>query len=595
MKNIFYLLVTGVLIVTVTTSCEEYLEAPAKSTLDESVIFSTYDLAKGAVDGIKVSFAETNSYRGRLLPFYGMNTDAEWHNSSENTDDNYDLVKYSAKPINDRMNTTNNAWAKMYEGIERANMCIRGLRAFGNTELDPRMGYLLGEALTLRAVYYADLVKTWGDVPARFEPITTETLYLPKSSRNLIYKQLLVDLEEAATLVPWPNETANTTTVEQVNKAFVKGLRARIALAAGGYSQYQDGVRLSNDPELGRETMYNIALKECQEVIESETARLESSFEELWRKFNEDNISAGGESLWEIPFSPGRGRWLFTFAIRHQSVDKYTGQPRGGQAGPLPYLFYDYDPKDVRRDITCIPYEWKDVRPATDIAEQEPTGLDTWAFGKFRYEWKNVYVTSSNDDGTNFMYMRYAEILMMAAEAALELGDEGSAKTYLKEIRRRAFNEADWPTKVDAYVNGLSGTALFDAIVEEHKLEFTGEMQRKQALIRWNLLKVKLDEAKAKMYDLRSNAGDYADVPQTLYYRLAADGETLEFYGLERGETDDKSAEYTDVMNWAVPGQLEDNKIESMYVGDPNSNQFWPIWQVFIDGSNGQLTNELLN
>jgi hypothetical protein len=258
----------------------------------------------------------------------------------------------------------------------------------------------------------------------------------------------------------------------------------------------------------------------------------------------------------------------------------------------LPYLFYDYDTKDVRRDITCIPYEWKDVRPATDIAEQEPTGLDTWAFGKFRYEWKNVYVTSSNDDGTNFMYMRYAEVLMMAAEAALELGDAGSAKSYLKEVRKRAFNEADWPSKVDAYIDGLAGTDLFDAIVEEHKLEFCGEMQRKQALIRWNLLKVKLDEAKSKMYDLRNRAGDYAGVPQTLYYRLAGDGETLEFYGLERGETDDKSSEYSDSMDWAVPEELEDSKIESMYDADPNTHQFWPIWQVFIDGSNGQLVND---
>ncbi len=592
MKKLLYIILTGVLIVTVTTSCEDYLEAPAKSTLDESVIFSTYDLAKGAVDGIKVSFAETNSYRGRWLPWYGMNTDIEWNNSSENTDDNYDLVKYNAKPINDQMNTTNNAWAKMYEGIERANICIRGLRAFGNTDLDAEMAHLLGEALTLRAVYYADLVKTWGDVPMRFEPITTETLYLPKSSRDEIYKQLLMDLEEAATLVPWPNETANTATVERVNKAFVKGLRARLALAAGGYSQYPDGIRLSDDPELARQDMYEIALKECEDVIQSQTAHLEPSFEELWRKFNEDNITAGGESLWEIPFSPGRGRWLFSFAIRHRSVDKYTGQPRGGNAGPLPYLFYDYDPQDVRRDITCIPYEWKDVRPATDIAEQQPTGLDTWAFGKFRYEWKNVYVTSSNDDGTNFMYMRYAEILMMAAEAAFELGDESSAKSYLKEIRKRAFDPADWASKVDAYIDGLSGADLFDAIVEEHKFEFVGEMQRKQALIRWNLLKTKLDEAKSKMYDLRSRAGDYTEVPETLYYRLASDGETLEFYGLERGETEDKSSEYTDVMDWAVPEELEDNKIESVYDADPNTHQYWPIWQVFIDGSNGQLVND---
>src|SRR5690606_24056648 len=162
------------------SACEDYLEAPAQSTLDESVIFSTYDLAKGAVDGIKIPFAETNSYRGRFLPWYGMNTDIEWYNASQTPNDNSALATYSARPNNTNMNTENNAWAMMYLGIERANICIRGLRTYGDPQPGTDMGYLLGEALTLRAVYYADLLKAWGDVPARFEPITTETIYLPK-------------------------------------------------------------------------------------------------------------------------------------------------------------------------------------------------------------------------------------------------------------------------------------------------------------------------------------------------------------------------------------------------------------------------------
>lgn len=595
MKKIIYITLMGAAILSGITSCDEFLEAPAKSTLDESKIFSVYILAKGAVDGIKEPFGQTNSYRGRFLPWYGMNTDVEWNNSSNNADDNYDLVKYSALPNNDQMNTSNNAWAMMYRGIERANLAISGLRTYGDVENRADMAHLLGEALTLRAIYFADLTKAWGDVPANFEPTTAETLYLPRTSRDAIYKQLLADLEEAATLVPWPNETAETSSVERVNKAFVKGLRARIALVAGGYSQYADGVRLSNDPELARADMYAIALQECKDVIESGTAHLEISFESLWRKFNEDDVTAGGESLWELPFASGRGRWLFTFAVRHMSKDKYTGQARGGQGGPLPFVFYDFDANDTRRDVTCVPYRWKDVSPDESIAEQEPTGLDEWMFGKYRYEWKNVRVTASNDDGTNFMYMRYAEILLMAAEAAYEIEGAEAAKPYLKEIRERAFAPADWPVKVDAYLNGLSGTAVFDAIVEEHKLELCGEMQRKQALIRWNLLSTKLAEAKQKMYDLRSGTGDYAQVPATLYYRLADDNETLEFYGLERGEFDDVSTDYSDNISWAQADQLDDEKIESLYVGNPDENQFWPIWQVFIDGSNGQLTSDLLN
>lgn len=238
------------------TSCEDFLEAPAKSALEESVIFSQYDLALGAIDGIKLSFGETNSYRGRFLPWYGMNTDVEWYNASQTAGANSDLAVYNAQSNNSNMNTADNAWAKMYEGIERANLCIRGLRTYGSPEPGNDMGYLLGEALTLRAVYYADLLKAWGDIPERFEPINSETLYLPRSDRDLIYKQLIADLGEAATLVPWPNETAMTSTVERVSKAFVKGFRARLCLAASGFSQYPDGIRRSTDPELSVATMY---------------------------------------------------------------------------------------------------------------------------------------------------------------------------------------------------------------------------------------------------------------------------------------------------------------------------------------------------
>ncbi len=589
MKNTAYIL--AISLAGFLMSCNDYLDAPTKSSLDESVIFSTPDLAKGAVDGIKIPFAETNSYRGRFIPWYGMNTDAEWYNSSHTPGANADLAVYNAAPSNSNMNTTNNAWAQMYSGIERANICIRGLRTYGNPEPETELGYLLGEALTLRAVYYSDLLKAWGDIPARFEPISTETIYLPKSDRDVIYKQLLVDLEEAATLVPWPGESNVTSTVERINKAFVKGLRARLALAAGGFSQRPDGIRKSTDPELSTDKMYALAYQECMDIIQSSSARLEPSFETVFRKNNQDNIAAGGETLWEIPFADGRGRVLFTFAVRHRSVDQYTGQARGGQAGPLPNLFYDYDLTDTRRDVTCILYEWGTA--TNGIATQQLTSLDTWAFGKYRYEWMNRYVTSTNDDGVNKLYMRYAEVVLMAAETANELQGPAAAVPYLKMIRQRAFPANQWAEKVDAYVNSLSTKeAMFDAIVEEHKLEFTGEFIRKEALIRWNLLKTKLDKAKSDMYALRDRTGNYADVLEKLYYRYAADNESLEIYGLNRGETEDKSTEYEFNTTWVSPTKLLDTKIESIYARNPNDYQFWPIWQVFLDGSNGQLTND---
>ncbi len=588
MRKITYILsliVAGLLI-----SCEDFLEAPSKSTLDESLIFSNVTLAKMTVDGIKEPMGQTNSYRGRLLTHYGANTDVEWINSTT-VNARGDLSRYVNSATNTDMNTTNNAWAMIYLGIERANICIRGLRTYGDPKPGNEMGQLLGEAITLRAIYYADLLKAWGDVVARFDPVSSETIYLAKSDRGVIYKRIIADLAEAATLVAWPNETSATTTTERINKAFVKALRARLCLAAAGYSQYPDGIRRNSDPDLSVANLYPIALQECKDVINSGKARLENSFETLWRKNCEENITAGNESLWEIPFADGRGRHLYTYGVKHNSVDQFTGQAQGGVFGPLPYVFYDFDVNDSRRDVTCVPYRWGTA--VAGIAKQELVGLNTWYFGKWRYEWMTRIVTSTNDDGLNKIYMRYAEVLLMAAEIENELNGPAAAAPYLKEIRKRAFKPADWPAKVDAYVNALtSKEMMFNAIVKEHGFEFCGEMERKQALIRWNLLKTKMDEAKTKMTNLRDRTGEYADVPATVYYRYAADGVSLQFYGFNRGETSDMSATYPSNTNYVGPTRLDDTKINSLYTNNPDQNQFWPIWQVFIDASNGKLVND---
>ncbi|MGV3459804.1 MAG: RagB/SusD family nutrient uptake outer membrane protein [Flavobacterium sp.] len=592
MKRI--IVITGLVLSGLFISCnnfEDGLEAQSESALDESIVFSSYDLAEKAIYGIKIPMGETNSYRGRYLPWYGLNTDSEWYNSSESIGDKSDLVAYDAKPNNSEMNTDNNVWAQMYSGIERANLCIRGLRTYGNPAPDTDMGYLLGEALTLRAVYYADLLKTWGDVPARFEPVTNETTYVAKTSRDVIYKQLIDDLEEAATLVPWPNGNTPTATTERVNKAFVKGLRARLALAASGYQQYPDGVRRSNDPELSVQNMYSLALAECRDVILSGSAHLEPTFEGLWKKYNQENISAGGESLWEIPFGSGRGRMLFTFAVNHAGNDQFhqNGSNRGGVAGPLPHVFYDYDMADLRRDVTVVPYRWGAA--VNGIAKQVPGALNRWYFGKYRYEWMTRIVTSTNDDGVNKIYMRYAEILMMAAEAANEIEGPASAAPYLKEIRRRAFPAAQHGVKVDAYVNALSSKpAMHQAIMNEHKFEFTGEMERKLALIRWNKLGENLAEAKAKMSRLQQRTGEYADVASTIYYKLNPDNVTITIYGLNHGELSNPGAGWTSVA-WS---NLTDAKIAGLYRPgvNPDQRQFWPIWQIFLDTSNGKIIND---
>lgn len=600
-------------------SCD--MDAPTQSTLDGSSVFSTYSLAEAEVMSIHQSFGETNSYRGRFLPYYGVNSDVEWMNSPEKSDETSDkqsLANYNTLPNNGQMNTTNNAYAKFYEGIERANLAIEGIRKYGNIENNADMAQLLGEALTLRAVIYNDLIKAWGDVPARFEPNNSDNMYKPRCNRDSIYKVLLADLKEAEDYCYWPNENSITTTTERVSKSFVKGLRARLALYAGGYGLRGDGYRLSKDPELAPDKMYQIAKEECLDIINSGRNSL-GSFKDNFTRLCKDETPAGEESLWEIPFSDGRGRVLYTWGVKHQSSDQYTKQNRGGVNGPVPTLFYDYDKDDVRRNITCVPYEWS-KELVSGNSYQDLRKINSWCFGKLRYEWMDRIVTSTNDDGVNFQYMRLADVYLMAAEAINQLdNDQATAWNYMAPVLNRvlpADKVAELKTKYTA-----SKAAFQEGIVEQRGLEFAGEQLRKADLVRWGIIDEKMAEAKAKLYRLQQRTGEYADLPDQVYFRLVdasgvtgdgivfdtpVAGETLEVYGFNHGDTEDfgktlKDEKGYESTHWFIDSntgayRLLDDNIEGFYVVTPSTHCLWPIWQTFVDSSNGMLgTFDLLS
>ncbi len=612
MKLKIYIPALAVAMGALSTSCD--LEVESQSSLERSDVFEDLTLADAAVMATHNSFSETNSYRGRFLPYYGLNTDIEWINGCTTTkpkEDKYMLCWYDPQASSTQMNTANNAWAKLYEAIERLNNCIVGLRASSHIG-ESDFQQLLGESLTLRAFIYLDLVKAWGDVPARFEPITDETQYLPRSSRDVIYEQILADLEEAEDLVAWPNGNDYTTTVERVSKSFVKGLRARVALYAGGYSQRKDGVRLSNN--FDRTEMYQIALQECKDVIEAGYNSL-GEFEDNFKNLCQDNVNAGGESLFELPFSDGRGRVLYTYGIKHQSEDLYTKQAQGGVNGPVPTLYYNYDPDDVRRDITCVPYEWKSVSNDATKAEQDLLSAKKWCFGKLRYEWMTRRVTSTNDDGVNWQVMRMADIYLMAAEAANELGDISTAWTYMKPVLDRAL-PADKVSELQAKYTA-SKDAFFEGIVDQRAFEFAGEMLRKADLIRWNLLTEKLTEAKSDLDDLRKLTGDYAVLDNDngknkVYFTtdtatvttLAGNSGTsitLVIRGLspDDQDSDELSALGYSSTTWLDPSssdmKIPDDYVDAIFQNDPDSYEYWPIWQNFISSSNGTLANQADN
>ena len=610
----------GMLAAASLTSCDEDgLKTPTQSSFDESVVYSNYTLAEYNVFGIYEVFGHTNCHRGRYLPWYGFNTDIELYNNT-NVDEKAQIARYSMTVTNGQLNLANGPYNELMGGIERANLAIRGIRQYGNPEGNPQMAELLGEALTARALLYAELLKAYGEVPARFAPIDANTIYLNKSDKDIIFKQLLADLEEAFNYMKWPLQSAVTATTDRPSLAFAKGLYARLALMASGYSLRPDDgmvgtgnpgtVRLSVDPDLQKEVLYPKALAALKDVINYSGLSL-MDYTQLWKDFNNMDITAGKEVIYVIPSSDTRGRWNFTFAIRTEGNPEWSQGPtssRGGTAGPVPTLYWKYGAQDVRRDISCVNWKWVLGPDGKNIPQL--AGPNDWYFGKFRLEWQiKAPYNGGNDDGIKPVYMRYADILLMAAEIANDPAcgerDEAFAKKCLLEVRKRAYkgNEA----VAETYVNGISGqTAVFNAIVDERALEFVGEMLRKQDLIRWNLLKTKIDEAKEDLKDWMDGAG--TQFGPAVWYKYAADG-SIQTYGYnETATTSEAPGEgwecYTDSKGAVATyfkftsedtGTYSDSaqkKLDSFYDNNPDTRQWWPIPDATLINSQGTLVND---
>lgn len=584
-----------------TTSCNDYLTTESQSSYSDNVVFSNTTLAEDAVINIYSFFAQTNSHRARYMPYYGMNTDAEYYDdlANPNSDDKTSLCTYSAYVSNSWMGSGSsyNAYTCFFNGIEAANLCIQGIRAYGSPSSTNDMGYLLGESLTLRAQYYYDLLRAWGDVPARFKPVEESTVYMAKSDRDVVYKQIIADLKEAADYLPWPGASTRTQTTERVNKAYALGLRARLILMASGYSQRPTSleaktyeVRRSNDSELTSTALLQEAYADLKLIIAKSGCSLNGTYESIWNELAADVVTSNRESIFEIPFAAGRGRFFYHFGVYHKTVSPHLSKTGyGGQNCPSPLLYYAYEKGDARRDVNCVPYKWNNGGYTMDNLGSG-VASPSFNFGKYDYERMNRVITS-NDDGVNLPVLRYADVLLMAAEIANELGELDNAKKYLEEVRQRAFTQVDWATMVTTYLNAItSKDAMLDAIQKERMLEFPGEMLRKQDLIRWNLLGKNMEETVTNLKALHDRTGIYANVPRDIYSRTI--NGKLEIYGLNKDENGIPSGDgWTKLGYDFITTVVTAEMLENYYINDPDTRQYWPLFQTDLDSSNGYLIN----
>jgi len=533
-KNLYKLTLSVAAIVLLSfNSCNKFLDQKPITDVSTEVVFSDVPSALKALAGVYSRMVGDAGYGIRVSLYYPLDTDEVQGPTGASDNDRRDIARYAATPGNAQIT---NPFNQMFAGIEYANICIANIPKMamytnGTDQEKKKLQRMYGEALTLRAQFYTEAIRNWGDLPANFAPASTLATSNPfptRTNRDTIYDRLLEDLKLAATLVPWRNELSaiGDGADERITKGTVKGLRARIALYRGGFSLRQDGVVKRSTDYV---KYYQIARDEAAEVMASNQHSLNPSYKALWK----DQVNAravadpNGELMFQASGIGGVGAGDTKLAY-------YNGPTVNGLGNKsvniLPTYFYAFDSTDLRRDVTCAVYN-----VAADGSAKIGQAITAICDGKYRRDWiSNPTVSPTNAIqyfSLKWQILRYSDVMLMFAEAENELnGPTAAAYNAVNQVRRRGYGQSI--TTANAVVDlpaGLSKSAFFTAIVKERSLELGGEGVRKYYLIRWNLLATKINETKAALLAMSTLSAPYNTLPTSMYYRTGSTSDDNRF------------------------------------------------------------------
>ncbi len=519
MKNIIK--ITFLFLAVSSIGCKKYLDQKPITAVTSATVFAD---EKGAYEALIAAYSRLTGDQGygiRLSLYYTVDTDETQGPSGTNDDDRRGMSRYTLSASNAQLERPFN---QLFQGIEYANVCIdqiprMSLYTSGTDLQKKRLQRMVGEALTLRAQFYFEAIRIWGDLPTHFQPAIQQASQNPfpaRVNRDTIYNQILADLATASNLMPWQNDMPGIGDAknERLSKATAKALRARIALFAGGYS-----LRGAAGAALGTMqrrsdylSYYQIAKQECADIMANGGHQLNPDYKNLWKEQvgKRAAVDPQNELLFQVTGIGGT-------SLEDTKLGYYNG-PRLDNAGNasyimLPTYFYAFDSMDLRRDVTCAPYN-----AASSLVK---TGQSITAMndGKYRRDWSNNLAASSLQwFGAKWQVIRYADVLLMYAEAENEInGPTASAFDAINQVRRRGFGKAINTPDVTVDLAGLNKTDFFIALVKERSFELGGEGVRKFDLVRWNLLASKIAETKQKLLDMANAVAPYDALPTSMY------------------------------------------------------------------------------
>lgn len=542
LKNI---LVIGLTSLTL-ASCNDFLDVESPSSYSEEFVFSQKTEINRALNGVYASILVNDLYGKAFQRTFIFNSDVEMMISSTNVATHNSYARFDC---DDQGSEINKYWQAAYKAIEDANRFIYNLENSPlYNEEDVEIMQMMGEAKCIRAMVYHDMVVMFGDIPFTFRPASQlgGDYVIPIMDRKEIQDNLINDLKAIA---PKMSSSASVT-VERASQEFAYALIARIALTAGGYSLHPDKNNPKSYGVMSRpenyQDYYRIAKEYTNLVISSGSHSLGTSYKDVFLKESNFELISKGDPIFEIPFAKestgetGNIQGPTSTANEGQTLGKNVWGAADGNGRLNAFYRYSFDEKDKRRDF--VNGLWYYGNSTNNVSQDSCLIRSDYTVhnNKWSKLWANAgqfLNTSSGSTGINFPYMRYADVLLMNAEAINELeGPTKEAQESLRQVRSRAFDDQG---AVNTYVtNAASSKEKFlQAVLDERKWEFAGENIRWRDLVRNNLYSQEVVYSFLRYLSVAmSNAGTYTgfeddiaehdgsnyldELPEYMYYHV---------------------------------------------------------------------------
>jgi len=424
-------------------ACEGILDKEPIAILDAGSFFQNEADAVQAVNAAYSPLLFNNGNNNFYWAFAEVTGDAAIPGGDGSRPGIVEMESFTYTP---RTEELNDFWKLQYKGVTQCNLVLDNLEKISFNELTKNR--IMGEALFLRSYYYFLLTQVFGDVPMYLKVTPPDQLKIAKSTKDVIYAQILKDCEKAATLLPI-NHTA-----DNIGRA-TKG--AALALAAKTSLYQKDYIKV---------------ITYVSEIKALNVYKLISDYRQNFQKLTQNN----SESVWEIQHTNlelGVGNFLNQWWASR----KFLGY---GFAEVTPSYVQSFETNDPRLKFTVA----MNNDPYFGLIYKNSFSSTTFSPRKFLQA--DAELTQKADGDINYPAIRFAEVLLWEAEAYTELGRMQEALVPLEIVRARARAQSTNPAALPAIVS-TDQNVVRQAVRNERKVELGFELHRFFDLVRWGI------------------------------------------------------------------------------------------------------------